>query len=75
MSKLIVLAGTLGALAAFTLTTASPVLADMETNAVWNNLRPNLTPPFTGQSGKTGAKTWKKKSASSTDGTYKKHKK
>ena len=73
MPKFIVLAAALGALVAFV--PASPVLAaDTETNAVWNNLRPNLTPPFTGTSGKS-AKTWKRKSASAADGTSKKHKK
>ncbi len=47
--------------------------ADQETNAVWNNLRPNLTPPFSGQnSKKSGLKKWKGKSASGADGKYQK---
>jgi hypothetical protein len=69
MFKRLTMAAAFMALAGFVL--ASPAsAADEETNAVWNNLRPNLTPPFSGKSKKAWTGKYKSKSASGTDSRY-----
>jgi hypothetical protein len=67
MTKILVTAAALAACAGLAL--VSPVLAaDQETDAVWGDLRPNLTPPFSGDDSKTQQpQDPKDKNASETD--------